>query len=298
MFVQLRPWFDRMSHRISSLVAWLCVLLLGLIVFGLLFKSIPILRDHGFSDLLFSSEWKPLKGKFGFLPFIMSTVYVTATALIIAVPLCILTSLYLVEFASKRFVRWVLPLIDVLAGIPSVIYGIWGVIIIVPLVRNYFAPLFHQESMGFSILAGGIVLAVMIFPLMINLLVEVFRTIPRELREASLSLGATRWETSFYIVLRKAIPGIFASVILAFSRAFGETIAVLMVIGNVVKVPENIFDAGYPIPSLIANNFGEMMSIPSYDSALMFAALILLMIMLVFNFFASYILKKLKIYHN
>jgi phosphate transport system permease protein len=243
--------------------------------------------------LLFSSVWKPLQNKFGFLPFILSTAYVTATALLIAVPLCLLTALYLVEYASHRWSNAVMPMIDILAGIPSVIYGIWGVIMIVPFVQNYIAPVFGVQTTGFSILSGGVVLAVMVFPLMINLLVEVFRTVPKELRQASLSLGTTKWETSYYVVLRKAVPGIFASVILAFARAFGETIAVLMVVGNVAHIPHSIFDSGYPIPALIANNYGEMLSIPSYDSALMMAALILLVIIIAFNLLSAYVLKKL-----
>ena len=254
------------------------------------------MQGYGFSELLFSSDWKPLQKQFGFLPFIISTLYVTLTALLFAIPACILTSLYLVEYASPRWTNAVLPVIDILAGIPSVIYGIWGLIMIVPMVRNYIGPLFHTETTGYSILSGGLVLAVMVFPLMVNLLVEVFRTVPKELREASLSLGTTRWETTFHVVLRKALPGIFAAVVLAFSRAFGETIAVLMVVGNVVQVPHSIFDSGYPIPSLIANNYGEMLSIPSYDSALMFAALILLVIIILFNLFSAMVLKRLHVH--
>jgi phosphate transport system permease protein len=295
LFAIFRIWVDRIAAKVSSLFAWFSVFVLGIILAGLIWKSLPIMRSHGFSDLLFSSEWKPLQKQFGFLPFIVSTLYVTITALVLAIPACILASLYLVEYASRKLTNAVLPIIGILAGIPSVIYGIWGLLMVVPFVRNYVAPFFHVESTGYSILAGGMVLAVMVFPLMINLLVEVLRAVPRELREASLSLGTTRWETSLFVVLRQALPGIFAAVILAFARAFGETIAVLMVVGNVVKIPAGVFDSGYPIPALIANNYGEMLSIPSYDSALMFAALILLVIILLFNLFSSLVLKKLNI---
>jgi len=285
-----------MAARIFSLFAWFSVFLLFIILAGLVFKSLPIMRSYGFADLLFSADWKPLQKQFGFLPFMVSTVYVTVTALAFALPACTLASLYLVEYARPRFTNAVLPIIDLLAGIPSVIYGIWGILVIVPFVRNHIAPVFHADTTGYSILAGGLVLAVMVFPLMINLLVEVLRTVPRELREASLSLGTTRWETSLFVVLRKALPGIFAAVILAFSRAFGETIAVLMVVGNVVKIPHGVFDSGYPIPALIANNYGEMLSIPSYDSALMFAALILLVIIILFNLLSAFILKSLHVH--
>jgi phosphate transport system permease protein len=143
-------------------------------------------------------------------------------------------------------------------------------------------------------LAGGIVLAVMIFPLIVSIISEVLNTIPQELKDASLSLGATKWETIKKVVLRKALPGIIAAMVLAISRAFGETIAVLMVCGNNAAVPHSIFDPGYPLPALIANNYGEMLSIPLYDSALMFAALLLFIIILLFNIISRLILVRLE----
>ncbi|MNL24319.1 Phosphate transport system permease protein PstC [compost metagenome] len=133
---------------------------------------------------------------------------------------------------------------------------------------------------------------------MISIMVEVLKTIPAELKAASLSLGATKWETAQKVILRKAKPGIIAAIVLAISRAFGETIAVLMVCGNVPKIPTSIFDAGYPIPALIANNFGEMMSIPLYDSALMFSALLLFVIIFGFNLISRIILNRLEGKHN
>ena len=222
----LRVWIDKIFGRVSILFAYITVIIFLLIFAGLVYKSLPIMQTHSLSELLFSSVWKPLQSKFGFLPFILSTAYVTATALLIAVPLCLLTALYLVEYASQRWSNAVMPMIDILAGIPSVIYGIWGVIMIVPFVQTYIAPLFGIQTTGFSILAGGVVLAVMVFPLMINLLVEVFRTVPKELRQASLSLGTTKWETSYYVVLRKAVPGIFASGDVRFGAMTGISAAV------------------------------------------------------------------------
>jgi len=188
----------------------------------------------------------------------------------------------------------VLPLVNVLAAIPPVLYGVWGVLFVVPLLGNYIAPIFGVSTTGYSVFAGGIVLAVMIFPIMVSIMVEVLNTIPYELRAVSLSLGATRWETIKHVVLKKAKPGIFAAVVLAISRAFGETVAVLMVCGNIPQIPKSIFDAGYPIPALIANNFGEMMSISLYDSALMFAALLLFVIIFGFNLISRLILNKLE----
>jgi phosphate transport system permease protein len=146
---------------------------------------------------------------------------------------------------------------------------------------------------GYSIFAGGIVLAVMIAPLIIAITYEVFRTVPNGYREASLAVGATKWETIRFAIFPKTTSGIIAGIMLSASRALGETMAVLMVVGNVAKVPGSIFDPAYPLPALIANNYGEMMSIPLYESALMMAALVLLLIVLIFNMLATLLLHQI-----
>jgi phosphate transport system permease protein len=214
--------------------------------------------------------------------------------MIISIPVSLLSAIYLSEFAHIRIREIIQPAIDLLAGIPSVIYGLFGILLIIPLIKDYFAPLFGVMSSGYCVLAGGLVLAIMVFPILISISYEVFRTVPVEMREASLGLGATKWETVKYVVIKKAFPGVVAAVILGFSRAFGETMAVLMIVGNVARVPTSVFDPGYPIPALIANNYGEMMSIPMYDSALMFAALLLLVVVGFFNLLAKYVLVKLR----
>jgi phosphate transport system permease protein len=155
--------------------------------------------------------------------------------------------------------------------------------VIVPLIKNHVGPAFGSQTTGYCVLAGGIVLAIMIFPIIIHVSVEVFRSVPYETSEASLALGATRWQTVKHVLLRKAAPGVIAAVVLGLSRAFGETMAVLMVAGNVAKVPGSIFDPAYPLPALIANNYGEMLSVPLYDSALLLASLILMLVVVLFN---------------
>ncbi|UIR57568.1 phosphate ABC transporter permease subunit PstC [Sphingobacterium sp. SRCM116780] len=277
------------------LISLSVVIIIGI---GLTFKSVPLFESFNIWNLLTDKVWSPMKGKFGFLPFIAGTLSVTLVALVIAIPLCILTSIYLTEYGSKTLKNTILPLINVLAAIPPVLYGVWGVLFIVPAIQSYIAPIFAVSTSGYTILAGGIVLAVMIFPIMISIMVEVLKTVPTELKSASLSLGATKWETIQQVILRKAKPGLIAAIVLAISRAFGETVAVLMVCGNVPKIPTSIFDAGYPIPALIANNFGEMMSIPLYDSALMFSALLLFVIIFGFNLISRIILNKLEGKHN
>lgn len=285
---------DKTAQYGSAFLLGVSVCVIVALLVGLICKASPLIQEEGLLRVLSDVVWSPQKGRFGFLPFIMGTLWVTAIALLIAVPLCVLASLYLVEYADAALRAMVLPLINILAAIPPVLYGVWGVLMVVPAIGNYVAPLFGVATTGYSIFAGGIVLAVMIFPIMMSVMVAVLQTIPADLRAASLSLGATRWETLRKVVLVKARPGLLAAVILGVSRAFGETVAVLMVCGNIPQIPKAIFDSGYPLPALIANNFGEMMSIPRYDSALMFAALLLFVIILSFNLLARMVLNKLE----
>ena len=269
----------------------LLVLIMGI---GLYMKSAPIFDDHSLWDLLSASEWKPFKNRFGFFPFIMGTVWVTGIALALALPLSLLTAVFLTEYSRAWVKRWFYPALDILAALPSVIYGVWGSLLIVPWISERMAPHFVEFSSGYTVLAGGIVLSVMILPLLVSLFVEIFSTVPQELRDASQALGATRWQTTKKVVIRRSLPGIFAAVVLAVSRALGETIAVLMVCGNLSQIPHSVFDACYPIPALIANNYGEMLSLPLYEAALMFAAMILFVVVLLFNLLSRVILYRLK----
>ena len=273
-----RDRVDRYSYRVMKGLTLASVSLVFVIAFMLFLKSVPILRSVFIVDLLFDSSWFPLRGEFGFYPFIVGTVMVTVTAMALACPVCILSAIYLSEYASPRVRGVVKPLIDLLAGIPSVIFGLWGVSYVVPGVRNVVAPWFGVSTTGYCVLSAGVVLAIMVFPIIISVSEEVLRAVPFEARESSFVLGATRWETVKHVVMRRASTGILSAVLLGFSRAFGETMAVLMVVGNTPQVPGSLFDAGYTLPSLIANNYGEMMSLPLYDSALMFAALILMVL--------------------
>jgi phosphate transport system permease protein len=241
------------------------------------------MKEKSLRALLSSGNWKPFKGEFGFLPYIISTLYVSLIAIIIALPLSLLSGIYLCTYASKTISRIFEPVIDLLSGIPPVIYGVWGTLTIVPLIANKIAPRYVEFSSGFSVLAGGLVLAIMILPLLISILLEVFRSLPKEITDASLSLGATKWQTVKKVMLRKSFPGIIAATVLSVSRAFGETIAVLMVCGNIPIIPHSLFDACYPLPALIANNYGEMLSMPNYESALMFGAFLLFIIIVIFN---------------
>ena len=295
------------SRRTKDLVAGkLFILTTGLpfvvvIIIGgaLLMRSRPILISKSIWDLIGGRIWQPLQGEFGFYPFIIGTIWVTVIAMLIAILPCLLNALYLAEYARPVTRALLKPLLDLLAGIPSVVYGVWGMIVIVPWVQHVSPSLSKllrikvSNPTGFSVLAGGIVLAVMVAPVIISVVYEVVESVPDGLRQASLAVGATHWQTIKYAVIPEAIPGIIAAVVLGFSRAFGETMAVLMVVGNVPQVPTSIFEPAYPLTALIANNYGEMMSIPLYDAALMGAALLLLVIMVIFNLISAMILNRI-----
>jgi phosphate transport system permease protein len=295
---------DRTAGRVLYVITLLPVLLIVLVTVALAMRFWPILKEYSLWELVSGTIWKPMQGKFGFWPFIVGTFWVTLVSVVLAVPPCILTSLYLSEYARASTRALMKPLLDLLAAIPSVVYGVWGVVAIVPFVGDTLAPfcekylgfiplLTSKNPTGYSILTGSIVLAVMIAPFIIAVTYEVLATVSQGLREASLAVGATRWQTIRAIVLRQTMPGIVAGVVLGATRALGETMAVLMVVGNVAQVPKSIFDTAYPLPALIANNYGEMMSIPLYDAALLGAAFMLLVIILIFNIASTLVLQRM-----
>jgi phosphate transport system permease protein len=292
------PWGrlekDRTAKRAMIALTVVPSVLVVLMIVGLWLRSRPILDTVPLSDILFSSSWHPLRGEFGFYPFIMGTLWVTGVAVAIAIPLCILTAIYLSEYAGRALREWTKPLIDLLAGIPSVVFGMCGVLIVVPFIKDHVAPAFGLFSTGYTALAAGIVLAAMIAPVIVHVCLEVFRTVPREAREGALAVGATKWQTVKHVVMRKAAPGVLAASVLGLSRAFGETMAVLMVAGNVARVPKSVLDPAYPLPALIANNYGEMMSVPKYDAALLLSALVLLVVVLVFNVVSRMVLVRIE----
>lgn len=294
---------DQDARRAFSIVTLLPPILIATITIALILRAWPILSVHPLPDLVFGKIWKPHAGLFGFWPFIAGTFWVTILGVLLAVPPCLLVALYLSEYAHKTTQTAAKPVLDLLAAIPPVVYGVWGLLAVVPFVEDVlapsakrwlnFIPLFAvNQPTGFSIAAGGIVLAVMIAPLIISVVYEIFGTVPNELRHASLALGATRWQTLRRVVVPQVLPGIVAGIVLGASRALGETIAVLMVVGNVAKIPGSIFDAAYPLPALIANNYGDMMSIPLYDAALLSAALVLLVVILIFNILSTLVLQR------
>ncbi len=298
-----RRFLDGTAGRLFAAAAAFPALVLAAVFVGLLLRSRPIFEECSLWSLLAGSDWHPADGRFGFLPFLAGTAWVTTLAMVIAVPPSILTAIYVAEYARPATRAFVKPLLDVLAGIPSVVYGVWGVVAIVPLVRDTlgpalggalgFIPLFRNDNpTGYSVLAGGIVLAVMVAPVIVSVTCEVLRAVPSGLREAALAMGSTHWQAVKHVVLKRAAPGVIAGIVLGFSRAFGETMAVLMVVGNVPRIPGSVFDPAYPLTALIANNYGEMMSIPRYDAALLLAALLLMLVVVAFNVTSTLFLRR------
>lgn len=294
--MRLRDAVDRSANGLANVALSLMLLIPLAIGGGLLWRSWPLMGRVPLADLLLSDIWSPMQGRFGLLPFIVSTLWVTALALIIAAPLCLAVALCLTQFARGWFRSAMFPVIDIMAGLPSVVYGAWGVLVLVPLIRDTVAPFFGVETSGYNLLAGALVLAVMCIPFMLNMLMVTLSTVPLALKEASLSLGAGYWQMVRGVVVRSAAPGIMAAFGLGVSKALGETIAVLMVVGNVAQFPRSVFDAGYPLPALIANNYGEMMSIPDYDAALMLSALVLFAVVFTFNLISRYVIRKTELH--
>lgn len=303
--LKTRLWKDVLASHAMRVLCFVFIALILAIVLSLYSRAKPILDVHSLKDLLFSSVWHPTQNQFGLWNFLVGTFWVTAIAIGLAVPLSLLTAIYLSEYAHRRVREWIKPLIDLLAGISPVIYGVWGTIAIVPFVRDHLMPFFSnrlpffpfvsENYTGYSALSAGVVLAVMTFPIIISIVEEVFRTVPFESRESSLALGATKWQMIKTVVIKKSWPGIVAAIILGLSRAFGETIAVLMVAGCSLGTSlKSIFDPAYPLPAFIANTYGEMMSIPLYDSAVLLAAFVLLVVTVFFNMIGWGILLRLE----
>jgi phosphate transport system permease protein len=253
-------------------------------------NSMLSIRRFGFPFLI-SQTWDPIKGEFGALPFVYGTVMSSLIALLISVPLSLGIAIFLVEQAPQYLSRPVGFLVELLAAIPSVVYGVWGIFVLAPFLRVYiepalakwfgWLPLFQGPITGIGLLTGGLILSVMVTPIISAVVRDVIAAVPGSQREAALALGATKWET-VRVVLTNGAPGIAGAVILGLGRAVGETMAVTMVIGNRPHVSASLFEPSYTIASAIANEFTEATS-DLYLSALVELGLILFLVTFVVN---------------
>jgi len=265
-FLQRWTGGDEIAHLITLVFAASILLITGLLVYQLWIGSSAARHSFGWK-FFFTSVWDPVFDNFGALPFIYGTLVTSGLALLIAVPLGLGAAIFLAELAPRRASDSFAFLIDLLAAVPSVIYGLLGIFIIVPLMRQHiapflkatlgFLPLFRGPSYGVGMLTAGIVLAVMVVPFIISVSREVLLSVPSDQREAAMSLGATRWEATWKVVVPYARAGIFGSIFLALARALGETMAVTMVIGNNPRIAASLFAPGYSIAAVIANEFSE-----------------------------------------
>ncbi len=282
---------DEIAHLITLCFAAAVVLVTVLLVYELWVNSSLALHKFGW-HFFFTRVWDPIAEQFGALPFIYGTLVTASVALAIAVPLGIGAAIFLAELAPARISDGLTFFIDLLAAVPSVIYGLLGIFILVPLLREYvepflqatlgFLPLFRGPAYGVGFLAAGVILAVMVIPFIISVSREVLLSVPREQREAALALGATRWETTWKVVVPFARTGILGSIFLALARALGETMAVTMVIGNTPQVSASLLAPGYTIAAVIANEFSEATS-NLYLNALMELALVLFLLTFILN---------------
>ncbi len=282
---------DEISYLITLAATVSILLIVGLIVFELWANSRPTFHTFGFGFLT-SSAWDPNTDKYGALPFIYGTCVTSFLAMLIAVPLGLAASIFLAEMAPPKLSNFLTFLIELLAAVPSVIYGLIGIFILVPAIRVYlvpplkaafgYLPIFEGTFYGLSFLSAGIVLSVMVVPFIISVSREVLLAVPVEQREAALALGATKWETTWDIVLPNASTGIFGSIFLALARALGETMAVTMVIGNTPRISASLLSPGYSIAAVIANEFAEANG-DLYISSLIFMALVLFGLTIVIN---------------
>ena len=292
---------SRLADRAFFLAMLGCALsvlaLVGLIVYELVTKS--SLSWHAFGlKFFFRSEWDPVNDQYGALPFVYGTIVSSILALLIAVPLAIGVAVYITEM-SPRWLRGALAFTtELLAAIPSVIYGLWAIFVLVPLLRQYVQPflaryfgwttLFDGPPYGIGMLAAGIILAIMVVPIVSSITREVMTAVPQQQREAVLALGATRWEMIRTGVLRNARAGIAGGVILGLGRALGETMAVTMVIGNRPEIAKSLFAPGYTMASVIANEFSEATG-DLYLSALVEVGLALFIVTILVNILAQFL---------
>jgi phosphate transport system permease protein len=282
---------DEVARIITFVFAASVVLITFLLVLTLWQGSVMARHKFGFAFFV-TQVWDPNEGTFGALPFIYGTLVTAILALIIAVPLGIGAAIFLAELAPARLSDTLEFFIDLLAAVPSVIYGVLGIFLIVPVMRTViqpalkktlgFLPLFQGPAYGIGFLTAGIVLAVMIIPYIISVSREVLLSVPRDQREAALSLGATRWESTWKVVVPFARTGIMGSIFLALARALGETMAVTMVIGNTPKISASLFASGYSIAAAIANEFNEASS-PLHSQALIELGLVLFLLTFILN---------------
>jgi phosphate transport system permease protein len=289
-FTEKKAVGDRIFRAITGIFAFLVIGLALLTAYELFIQSSPALKAMGW-EFFTTSDWNPVSEMFGAIPFVYGTLLSSLIALLIAGPLGLGIALFMSELAPQKLKEPVSFLVEILAAIPSVVYGLWGVFLLAPLMRVHVdpflakvigAPFFVMPSTGLSLSTAGVILAIMILPTITAISREVFEAVPNTFRESALALGATRWETIRLAVLKPSQAGILGAVMLGMGRALGETMAVTMVIGNRPEISMNFLDPSHSMASVIANEFTEAMG-DVHLSALALIGLLLMGITLLLN---------------
>jgi phosphate transport system permease protein len=270
---------ERLIHIGLLVVAFSAVSALAVITLFIFKEGTPILFKYGFKSFLLGLNWYPSEQSFGLLPMIIGSLMVTLGALIIGVPFGLGCAIFLTQFSSKRFRQVLKPVIELLAGIPSVVYGFLGVIILIPFIRKTFG------GPGLSVLASSIILGIMILPTIISISIDSLLALPPTYREGSIALGATSWQTTKMVLLPAARSGIIASIILGMGRAVGETMAVIMIAGNAIAIPHSILDPVRTLTSNIALEMGYASG--EHRQALFATGVILFIIIMILNTVAN-----------
>jgi phosphate ABC transporter permease protein PstC len=298
------PSARRADPLFRAVLATLAGLVLALIAFFFVFlinKAQPALSHQGVFSFLFTNDWNPSKAIFGAWPLVAGTLITAAIALVIGVPIAVAAALFITELAPRRVRGPLVVLVELLAAVPSVVYGLWGIFVLIPKLKPAeqwfsdtfaFLPFVGGNVAGPNYFIAGLILAIMILPIVSAISREVISTVPPELKEASLALGATRWEMIRMAVLPYARSGITGAAMLGLGRAIGETIAVTLVIGNSPTIGNAIFDQGYTLAAVIANEFGEAANDQVHSGALIAAGLVLFVLTLVINFAARSLVRR------
>jgi phosphate transport system permease protein len=275
---------EKITERAFFLIALSALSVLALITVFIFIEGLPIIAKVGVIDFVFGMKWAPSQGAFGIFPMIIGSISVTLGAAILGVPVAICCSIFLAEFAPAKLSNLVRPAIQLLAGIPSVVYGFWGLVFIVPAIRNYLG------GPGLSILAGSIILAIMILPTIISITEVSLLALPRQYKEGAFALGVTHWQTIHALLLPSAKSGIVAAIILGIGRAIGETMAVIMVLGNAVAIPESILDPARTLTTNIGIEMGYASG--EHQQALFATGIVLLIIIMILNAVAQYVTRR------
>ncbi|MCX8095343.1 MAG: phosphate ABC transporter permease subunit PstC [Caldisericia bacterium] len=281
---------DRVFKIVLFLGGILMIFLLSAIFLSLIFSSIPSLKEFGLK-FLFTKEWDPVNLKFGAVPFIIGTLLTSFISLLITIPFSLSISIYLSEILKNKAIsKLIQTLIELIAGIPSVVIGVWGLFILAPFIRNIQMKTGIQP-IGVGIFTASLILSIMIIPYSASIGKEVLSLVPEEVKEGAISLGATQFEVIKGVLIPFSFKGIFGGFLLSFGRAFGETMAVTMVIGNANRIPTSIFSPGQTMASLIANEFTEATS-TLHLSSLIEIGLILFLISIIINILGRIIIRK------